>query len=64
MNRIDLTGKNAVVTGGARGIGYAIARRILESGAACCIWDVNEEARPRPRTDSGKGEHAASGRST
>ncbi len=38
MNRIDLTGKNAVVTGGARGIGYAIARRILESGAACCIW--------------------------
>ena len=43
MNRIDLTGKNAVVTGAARGIGYAIARRILDSGAACCIWDVNEE---------------------
>lgn len=43
MNRIDLTGKNAVVTGGARGIGYAITRRLLESGAACCIWDINEE---------------------
>ena len=43
MNRIDLTGKNAVVTGGARGIGYAIARRIMNSGAACCIWDINGE---------------------
>ena len=43
MNRMDLTGKNAVVTGGARGIGYAITRRLLDSGAACCIWDVNEE---------------------
>ena len=43
MNRIELTGKNAVVTGGARGIGYAIARRIMKSGGACCIWDINEE---------------------
>ena len=43
MNRIELTGKNAVVTGGARGIGYAITRRLLDSGASCCIWDINEE---------------------
>ncbi len=43
MNRIDLTGKNAIVTGAARGIGFAIARRIMDSGGACCIWDVNEE---------------------
>ena len=29
MNQIDLSGRNAVVTGGASGIGYAIAQRLL-----------------------------------
>ena len=43
MNRLDLTGKNAVVTGGARGIGFAIATRLLDSGAACCLWDIRED---------------------
>jgi 3-oxoacyl-[acyl-carrier protein] reductase len=41
MNKIDLAGKKAVVTGGARGIGYAIVERLLDSGAACSLWDVN-----------------------
>ena len=37
MNKIDLNGKNAIVTGGARGIGLAIAQRLLASGArAAC----------------------------
>jgi len=44
MNRIDLTGKTAVVTGGARGIGYAIASRLLDSGASCCLWDLDDAA--------------------
>ena len=39
MNRIDLSGRRAVVTGGAQGIGRAIAERLLESGAAVSIWD-------------------------
>ena len=39
MNRIELAGQFAVVTGGARGIGYAIAERLLRSGAACALWD-------------------------
>ncbi len=38
-NRIDLSGKNAVVTGGAQGIGRAIVERLLDSGAAVAIWD-------------------------
>src|SRR5581483_669710 len=39
MNRIDLTGKRAVITGGAQGIGRAVAERLLASGAAVSLWD-------------------------
>lgn len=42
MNRIDLEGRRAVVTGGARGIGLAITERCLASGASVAIWDVDE----------------------
>ncbi|HEY8000142.1 MAG TPA: SDR family NAD(P)-dependent oxidoreductase, partial [Pseudolabrys sp.] len=38
-NKIDLSGRNAVITGGAQGIGRAIVERFLESGAAVAIWD-------------------------
>jgi len=38
-NKIDLNGRNAVVTGGAQGIGRAIVERFLDSGAAVAIWD-------------------------
>ncbi|MEA2927984.1 MAG: 2-dehydro-3-deoxy-L-rhamnonate dehydrogenase, partial [Hyphomicrobiales bacterium] len=38
-NKIDLTGRNAVVTGGAQGIGRAITERFLDSGAAVAIFD-------------------------
>jgi 2-dehydro-3-deoxy-L-rhamnonate dehydrogenase (NAD+) len=42
MNQIDLNGRTAVITGGARGIGYAVAQRALRSGAAVALWDVDE----------------------
>jgi 3-oxoacyl-[acyl-carrier protein] reductase len=38
-NAIDLSGRFAVVTGGAQGIGRAIAARLLASGARVAIWD-------------------------
>jgi 3-oxoacyl-[acyl-carrier protein] reductase len=39
--RHDFTGRAAVVTGGAQGIGLAVARRLLESGAQVAIWDAD-----------------------
>jgi NAD(P)-dependent dehydrogenase (short-subunit alcohol dehydrogenase family) len=41
MNQIDLKGRVAVVTGGAQGIGYATSERLLRSGAAVVIWDID-----------------------
>jgi 3alpha(or 20beta)-hydroxysteroid dehydrogenase len=38
-NTIDLSGRFAVVTGGAQGIGRAITERFLDSGASVAIWD-------------------------
>jgi 3-oxoacyl-[acyl-carrier protein] reductase len=42
MNQIDLEGRVAVVTGGAQGIGYATAERMLQSGATVALWDIDE----------------------
>lgn len=41
MNKIDLNGRHAVVTGGAKGIGLAIVQRALESGAKVSVWDID-----------------------
>ena len=49
MNQLDSRGRHAVVTGGVTGLGFAIARRLLDSGASVTLWDINatalEEAR-------------------
>ncbi|MFT3820400.1 MAG: SDR family NAD(P)-dependent oxidoreductase [Rubrivivax sp.] len=41
MNRIDLQDRVAVITGGAQGIGLAMAERFLQSGASVVLWDVD-----------------------
>ncbi len=44
MNAIELKGRIAIVTGGARGIGFAIAQRLLRSGAQVALWDIDAAA--------------------
>jgi 2-dehydro-3-deoxy-L-rhamnonate dehydrogenase (NAD+) len=39
MNQLDFKGRHAVVTGGATGLGYAIAARLIASGGSVTIWD-------------------------
>ena len=56
MNQIDLNHRHAVITGGAQGIGYSIASRLLQSGASVALWDRDADKmciRDRPRTDAG-----------
>lgn len=43
MNMIDLERRCAVITGGAQGIGFAIGKRLLASGASLSLWDTNEQ---------------------
>ncbi len=51
MNRIDLEGRKAIVTGGAQGIGLAIAKRLLASGAEVCLWDRDQRSLDRTRSE-------------
>lgn len=41
MNSYDLAGQVAVVTGGAQGIGLAVARELHRGGAQVCLWDMD-----------------------
>jgi NAD(P)-dependent dehydrogenase (short-subunit alcohol dehydrogenase family) len=47
MNSIDLTQRCAVITGGASGIGAAIARRLASNGARVALWDLDLTAAQR-----------------
>ena len=61
MNTYDLNGKVAVITGGAQGIGFAVAQRMRDSGAILAIWDRDqgwpevERECPAIRRDGAKG---------
>jgi NAD(P)-dependent dehydrogenase (short-subunit alcohol dehydrogenase family) len=39
MNQLDFQGRHGVVTGGAAGLGFAIAQRLLASGGTVSLWD-------------------------
>jgi NAD(P)-dependent dehydrogenase (short-subunit alcohol dehydrogenase family) len=51
MNQIDLKSRVTVVTGAARGIGLAIARRLAASGASVALWDIDAKALPSAETE-------------
>jgi 3-oxoacyl-[acyl-carrier protein] reductase len=55
MNRLDLAGRHAVITGGATGLGFAIAQRMLASQAAVTLWDVNAAALDHASQQLGAG---------
>ncbi|MEX3948825.1 SDR family NAD(P)-dependent oxidoreductase [Paraburkholderia sp. EG287B] len=51
MNQLDLNNRVMVVTGGARGLGYAVAQRALRSGASVALWDIDVERLERARAE-------------
>src|SRR6516165_3159081 len=64
MNAIDLKNRTAIVTGGARGIGFAIAKRMLASGATVVLWDVEAllgQGRGKARDEARGDGHNSSG---
>ena len=53
MNELDVRGRTAVITGGASGIGLAIARRLLASGAVLSLWDTRADILAEASTEQG-----------
>ena len=49
MNQIDFNGRTAVITGGAMGIGLAIAQRLVASGGRVSLWDRDASALEKAR---------------
>jgi len=58
MNQYDLSSRVAVVTGGAQGIGFAVARRFAASGAQVAIWDRDEALGREAAKALGEGHRA------
>tara|TARA_B110001452_G_scaffold262664_1_gene263009 strand:+ start:459 stop:1208 length:750 start_codon:yes stop_codon:yes gene_type:complete len=44
MNDLDFKNRIAIITGGAQGFGFAIAKRIIQSGGKVVIWDIDKNA--------------------
>ncbi len=53
MNQLDFDGRTAVVTGGAAGIGFAVAQRLVASGARVALWDRDAAALAKARSALG-----------
>ncbi len=53
MNQLDFKGRAAAITGGAAGIGLAVARRLAASGARVALWDRDPKALAQAKADIG-----------
>jgi 2-hydroxycyclohexanecarboxyl-CoA dehydrogenase len=58
MIKIDLSGKVAIVTGGASGIGKAISKTLAECGAKVCIADINIKEAEKTASEIGQNSIA------
>jgi 3-oxoacyl-[acyl-carrier protein] reductase len=58
VNELDFKGRTAIVTGGAAGIGLAIARRLVASGGRASLWDRDAGALEKARSALGSGTDA------
>jgi NAD(P)-dependent dehydrogenase (short-subunit alcohol dehydrogenase family) len=58
MNQLDFKGRHAVVTGGATGLGLAIARRLIDSGGSVTLWDRDRAGAQRAAGELGAGTRA------
>ena len=55
MNQLDFNGRTAVITGGAAGIGLAIAQRLVASGGRVSVWDRDAAALDRAKAQMTTG---------
>jgi len=55
MNQLDFNGRFAAVTGGAAGIGLAVAKRLAASGARVALWDRDPAALAQAKAAIGAG---------
>jgi 2-dehydro-3-deoxy-L-rhamnonate dehydrogenase (NAD+) len=60
MNTIDLKTRVAVITGGAQGIGYAVAERFIASGAKVVLWDIDAALLAKAQASLGAAASIAS----
>ena len=42
MNTYDLENRVAVITGGGQGIGFTVAKRVLDNGGKVSVWDIDQ----------------------
>ncbi len=54
MNKIDLKGEVAIITGGAQGIGLATAKRLAASGSKVCLWDIDKSMLDAAKAEIGR----------
>ena len=58
MNQLDFGHRHAIVTGGATGLGYAIAARLIASGGSVTLWDRDAAAMKNAVARLGTAAHA------